>query len=171
MRGRPATLTVRIMSQSSNLPWVHIGECPVCGDGLCRVRCCRAEASRAGLFALCDECEAIWLEPSTSSEHQFIDSQEPRCPLCHKPLYDEHCRWALPEDLLGTPWASESIINLPNLPEQIGTEPTLVTDEDEAGGLDVPPLTQPLGDRAGNESSQSRADDWAYGQDEPRPGC
>ena len=40
------------------VPWIHIGECPVCVDGLCRIRCCEGDNGIAHLFAMCDECEA-----------------------------------------------------------------------------------------------------------------
>lgn len=56
----------------------HLGECPLCEQGLIRVvRCphCRS------VSALCDECEAIWSKPR-HFRRSSPASQHPQCPDC-----------------------------------------------------------------------------------------
>ncbi len=158
-------------------PWVHIGDCPLCGDGLCRVRCCTTENGQKRLFAICDECEAIWLQPNTSSKYLTPDPEEPLCPFSQQPLYGPSSRWATTEDVLGTEWESQTIIDLPvslieGSNELLTTtdEAAFVTDEDIASALDVPTLSPPAR-TVDNATAEPHSDDWAYGQDEPRPGC
>lgn len=157
------------------VPWLHIGDCPVCGDGLCRVRCCIAPDGQRILYALCDECETIWLEPSTSSKRTTTHSENPQCPFTEQALYGPHSRWATTEDIRGTVWESETIVELPIAMEDVSegaeSEVLYVTNEDAASPLDVPTLTQPEPKSDGEPMKQPHTDDWAYGQDEPRPGC
>lgn len=59
---------------------LHLGECPLCEQGLIRVvRCpqCRS------ISALCDECEAIWKKPR-SLRNTPPASQHPQCPDCKR---------------------------------------------------------------------------------------
>jgi len=162
------------MSDSSSkrpaVPWIHIGECPICGDGLCRVRCGTTPEGIVRLYAMCDECEATWLKPDILGPSQFPDSEDPLCPVSGQALYGPGSRWATPEDVRGTDWESEVVIDLPVDLISDGESGVFVTGEDQASALDVPPLASP------SEKSQSKpadlhSDDWAYGQDEPRPGC
>ena len=48
---------------------------------------------------LCDECEAIWLEPDLSSKHLYVDPIESKCPVCNEDLWGPHSRWANESDL------------------------------------------------------------------------
>ncbi len=110
------------MQNPPNNPWIHIGECPVCVNGLCRVRACHGPcnlgsdqddpAASLHLYAICDECEATWTEPSTSTPKTFPDSDDARCPICAEKLYGEQSHWALPQDLLGTAWESQVIFDV-----------------------------------------------------------
>ena len=95
-------------------PWIHIGECTFCVNGICRVRCCTAVEDEKHLFAVCDECEAIWIEPDTGSEKHFPDPESATCPICPAPLYGDQSRWALAEDLAGTPWETQVIYSVPS---------------------------------------------------------
>ncbi len=158
------------MSQQPTSPWIHIGECPVCADGLCRVRCSVTEDGMKHLYAMCDECEAIWLEPSTSAKHQFPDPEDPLCPLTSIPLYGSSSRWATTEDIQGTDWENEVVVDLPSDVSPTFDDPPFVTGEDLAGGLDVPPISESNGNKSRTLSIESR-EDLAYGKDEPRPGC
>lgn len=97
------------MKEQPANPWIHIGECPFCVDGLCRVRACHGGESGAHLYALCDECGSAWTEPTTDSPKTFPDLDDPRCPACKQPLYGDHAHWALAEDVNGSGW-SESVI-------------------------------------------------------------
>ncbi|MEO1524553.1 MAG: hypothetical protein AAFX06_03915 [Planctomycetota bacterium] len=42
---------------------------------------------------MCDECEAIWLEPDTSTEPLFADPESPACPVCQSGIWGSS-RWA-----------------------------------------------------------------------------
>lgn len=102
-------------------PFHSISHCPICEGGLCGVRICglsdqhseddefvRAtdppfggEAApridrNAGPHGLivCDECEAIWLEPDTTTEHQFPDPENAKCPVCGDHLWNGNNHWA-----------------------------------------------------------------------------
>jgi hypothetical protein len=167
--------------QLPGIPWIHIGECPFCVNGLCRIRCCDYQQG-PHLFAMCDECEAIWLEPTTDSPKLFPDADQPQCPICSGSLYGPATRWAESQDLKGTRWEEAAIFDIPS-----ADPPTedFLTAEDYVGELDVPMTPEPSGEAVSNEASEaivrpsSTVDahptgvepDMAYGDDEPRPGC
>lgn len=184
------------MSQPSpGAPWVHIGECPFCVDGLCRIRVCD-HTGTSHLYAMCDECEAMWIEPTTESAKQFPDAEQPCCPRCPGPLFGPRSRWAEPQDLVDAVWQSAAIVDFPSETDAAAVEDFLTTD-DIAGELDAPPLdyatspSSPLASThvptttvdaalAAEPDSPSSSDatfgaayrdDHAYGDDEPRPGC
>lgn len=105
-------------------PFHSISQCPICEGGLCGVRICGlpdkqhrqpdsdefvgitdppfgGEAAplvdtTAGPHGLviCDECEAIWLEPDTSTEHQYPDPENAKCPVCGDHLWNGNNHWA-----------------------------------------------------------------------------
>jgi hypothetical protein len=81
------------------------------------------------------------------------------------PLYGSYSRWATTEDIKGTAWENEVVIDLPCDIGDTSDDQQMVTGEDLAGGLDVPPIGQPIG------KNEPRQEDLAYGKDEPRPGC
>jgi hypothetical protein len=97
-------------------PKHSIGFCPVCGGGLCGIRICGIDPagssqriSKSGSDAphglvICDECEAIWLEPDTSTAHQYPSVDDSRCPICDQPLWGDHSRWADVEDAASLGW-------------------------------------------------------------------
>ena len=83
-------------------PLHSVGYCPICGGGLCGVHLCEHQAAGDhrenteidhGLV-ICDECEAIWLEPDLSSVHQYPDAVDAKCPVCSGPLWADGGRWA-----------------------------------------------------------------------------
>ena len=100
-------------------PKHSIDYCPICGGGLCGVRVCglpveehaddlsqpENHSSPIGPHGLivCDECEAIWLDPDTSTDHQYPSAENAKCPVCNESLWGKQSRWAsLAEiDLLG----------------------------------------------------------------------
>lgn len=115
------------MSETPAAPWIHIGECPVCVNGLCRVRTCYSSDRTPHFYAMCDECEALWLTPTTNAPHNFPDVSEPRCPVCQQPLYGEQADWAHGEELQGTQWLANCIFDVPNMDTPItemGDDPT-----------------------------------------------
>lgn len=146
---------------SSSLPeslWIHIGECPCCVNGLCRVRSCQ-DSSGTHLYAMCDECEAMWIEPSTNGPRCFPDIDDPRCPICNLPLYGPQTHWAEAHELLGTPWSEVAIYDLPSADElsseessgvamqllnRDGNQEQFLTADDIADALDAPAILPPL---------------------------
>lgn len=168
-------------------PWIHIGECPVCVNGLCRIRFCEDRQGHGHLYAMCDECEAIWTEPSTSTKRQFPNVDEPECPLCSQPLYGPQAHWATAQELNHTDWSEAAIFEVPsyNVDEDQGTDGDLaletppvdlITSDDIAGDLDAPPQPSKnsrsvIETRPTVEEPLASETDVAYGQDEPKPGC
>ena len=141
------------MEQVPANPWIHIGECPFCVEGLCRVRAC-TDASGCHLYALCDECGAAWKEPTTDSPKVFPDLDDPRCPICAQAMYGDHASWARAEDLENTPWSSEAIFDVMPSCESASRSPEAADDV-----VDI------------SENFPESVDDISYGQDEPKPGC
>jgi hypothetical protein len=162
------------MSSIPPIPWIHIGECPVCVDGLCRVRVCEDEQGRRHLYAMCDECDALWVRPDTSSSKVYPRGEEPLCPLCSRPLYGLQARWAEPEDVAADPdWSLAAIFEMPNALEPPQVSDLLVVD-DIATDLDAPEAHRQSSelDPADSEGAPGITfADTSYGQDEPKPGC
>ena len=162
------------MSSIPPSPWIHIGECPVCVDGLCRVRSCEDDQGRRHLYAMCDECEAIWVQPDTSSLKTYPRGNDPLCPLCARPLFGDQARWAEPEDIVAdVDWSLAAIFEMPNGLEQPQVDDLLVVD-DIAADLDAPEAHRESSehDSATSEGTPGiKFADSSYGQDEPKPGC
>lgn len=156
---------------SSPLPeslWIHIGECPCCVNGLCRVRFCQDD-NGAHLYAMCDECESLWVEPTTDGPKCFPDIDDPRCPVCALTLYGPQAHWAEAQELLGTPWSEVAIFDLPAADSTSGEEFTgrvmpqfnhaamaeqsvhtqdFLTTEDIADALDAPAILPAIPEEA-----------------------
>lgn len=87
-----------------------VGQCPICGGGLCSIRAYfddenGGEKLTHGLV-VCDECEAIWLQPDTKGVHVYADSESPLCPVSGKPLYaPQYSRWANADDVAALNWS------------------------------------------------------------------
>ncbi len=97
-------------------PQHSIGFCPICGGGLCGIRICGVDdAGTDARFAqtgsdaphglvICDECDAIWLEPDLTTAHQYPSAEDSRCPLCSLPLWGNQSRWADAVDIESLGW-------------------------------------------------------------------
>lgn len=93
--------------------------CPICGGGLLGIRLCqgRAKNSDSGQeedspegaedvhgLVVCDECEAIWLEPDSSKMHLYPDAENACCPVCQADLWsDSH--WASRDEISQLGWS------------------------------------------------------------------
>jgi hypothetical protein len=90
-------------------PLHSIATCPICGGGLCGVRICTGddptEAMPGGGFVMCDECEAVWMEPDVATEHVYVDPEKPQCPICRSGLWSGS-RWADRNEVQSLGWAS-----------------------------------------------------------------
>ncbi|MEL6108238.1 MAG: hypothetical protein AAFU85_19605 [Planctomycetota bacterium] len=90
-------------------PLHSIARCPVCEGGLCGIRICTGDdptqkAPSAG-FVMCDECEAIWLEPDLTAAPTYADPESPTCPIYHCGLWGG-TRWANREEVERLGWTS-----------------------------------------------------------------
>lgn len=93
-------------------PKHSIDFCPICGGGLCGVRVCGLNADDHDAansqpphgLVVCDECEAIWLEPDITSDHQYPTLGDARCPICCEPLWGSNSRWADLADVDAIGW-------------------------------------------------------------------
>lgn len=77
------------------LPYlIYIRSCPVCGDGLCRVRVCAIDQQLHGCI-LCDECDTVWTDPALSERIDPPNEySSPVCPDCGETLWNDTCHWA-----------------------------------------------------------------------------
>ena len=55
---------------------------------------------------VCDECEAIWLEPDTSTDHVYPKAEDAACPICAQSLYGQQSRWATMAYVEALGWTS-----------------------------------------------------------------
>ncbi|WP_068260593.1 hypothetical protein [Rubripirellula obstinata] len=106
--------------------------CPICGGGLCGIRiigslpadsnnddsadsatatasATAADAQNSSLaqphgLVICDECEAIWLEPDVSTVHQYPDLEKAASPVNGMPIWGDGSRWASMEDIEWLGW-------------------------------------------------------------------
>lgn len=69
------------------------------------MRKCSDQCAGVHFFALCDECEAIWLKPDLQAERIFPDAENATCPICNADLFGSQARWATKQELHGTSWS------------------------------------------------------------------
>lgn len=89
-------------------PRHSIGCCPICGGGLCGIRVFDDPSDTGSLHGLiiCDECDAIWLEPNLSSQHQYPDAERPCSPITGQPIWGERSRWASSDEVEALGWSA-----------------------------------------------------------------
>ena len=100
-------------------PKFCIASCPICGGGLCGIRVCTTDpgspdeageetsqdaGGRLHGFVICDECEAIWMEPDVTTAHRYPSAIDPKCPITGQDLWGPQGRWADWEDLQALGW-------------------------------------------------------------------
>lgn len=68
-----------------------VGFCPSCGTGPVGIRRC---GGCHQLFALCDECDAIWSSPRLETKPRFLEQPDLPCPNCATPLASKPSHWA-----------------------------------------------------------------------------
>lgn len=162
------------MNQPPATPWIHIGECPVCVDGLCRVRTCDPSSGARHFYAICDECEATWTRPDVDSKKTFPDAQDPRCPICAAKLYGEQSHWSVAEELADSEWAENAIFEISTDVITDGGVGDWLTTDDLIHDIDAPPNDPAAGKASelnGGQTEQPQLEGEAYGQDDPKPGC
>ncbi len=91
-------------------PSFSVGQCPICGDGLCGIRIYHADSPRAYGLVICDECEALWTEPNLSLKPVFpgvfADSDMACSPVDGWPLWDGSSHWADLQECARLGWLS-----------------------------------------------------------------
>jgi hypothetical protein len=109
-------------------PQHSIDTCPVCGGGLLGIRICTGQNQIAGTgrnpdgdtfgagifepthvhgphgLIVCDECEAIWIEPHSSAPHIYPSADDARCPVCDSNLWNDS-HWATAKEVESIGWA------------------------------------------------------------------
>ncbi|MCU0716373.1 MAG: hypothetical protein MUD03_09625 [Pirellula sp.] len=101
---------------------LYIRQCPICEQGLARPRICRSPATQmqekkepdqyiAGsnnpnsvAVVLCDECEAIWSDPTLNERIRTKADSDPACPQCHQSLWGPQSHWASLEEIYLLGW-------------------------------------------------------------------
>ncbi len=78
----------------------HVGSCPICGDGLLGVRICGDHA-----LVVCDECEALWPQPSCAGPPRYPSGETSPCPRCGKPLWGSQAHWATTAEINERGWS------------------------------------------------------------------
>ena len=64
----------------------------------------RVCGSCAELLAICDECDAMWVDPDTATLPFFPSQPGMECPFCGVEAGGEHWRAAAETDWQGTRW-------------------------------------------------------------------
>jgi hypothetical protein len=80
------------------------GECPICGTGNRAVFRC----GDGGTFVvMCDECDAVWLDPGSLGPADSVFTQEPqfRIPGTEASLVGPGAGWATAEEVERIGWA------------------------------------------------------------------
>lgn len=89
----------------------YVGNCPCCDQGLLGIRiCCEDEI---GLI-VCDECEAIWLEPARCTPAIFTEQPDSRCPRCDRPIWQPPSHWAAADEVERLGWQREVVGEFPD---------------------------------------------------------
>lgn len=154
------------MTNPHQSPWIHIGECPFCVDGICRIRTCQG-GDAMHFYAMCDECDAMWTQPDTATKKIFPDPENPLCPVCGVPVHDEQSHFAIARELESTDWGAQAIYELCDTAPEVnssngiaGVPPSeeFLTVEDQICSLDAPPEAENLTvgwDHAGLETERT----------------
>ena len=92
-----------------NERFFFVGPCPICEQGLCRVRVCTTDDQALFGCVVCDECEATWTDPTLHERFSQANPEVPVCPKSNIQLWGEQSRWADEEDLCSLGWNTQSI--------------------------------------------------------------
>ncbi|XZE34451.1 hypothetical protein SH501x_005271 [Pirellulaceae bacterium SH501] len=101
---------------------LYIRQCPVCEQGLARPRICRPPSPRTAsekasnnavsrqiepnsvAFVICDECDAVWTDPTFMERITTKVDSDPACPQCQEPLWGPQSHWATLEEIYLLGW-------------------------------------------------------------------
>jgi ssDNA-binding Zn-finger/Zn-ribbon topoisomerase 1 len=90
----------------------YVGTCPVCEQGLCRVRIYDSNNQFLSCV-VCDECDATWTDTSLCKSSRFRQpgSEVSVFPGSDIDLWGEPTRWANADDLLLLGWSSKNFVD------------------------------------------------------------
>jgi hypothetical protein len=91
-------------------PWTYVGSCPRCGSGLARIRLCGVATRQMHGLVVCDECEAIWLNPDLEKPPIYSRSEVAQSPRTGESIWDPPNRWATLEDIGLLGWFDRIVI-------------------------------------------------------------
>jgi hypothetical protein len=81
----------------------------LCGIRICGLTPAESASQQRGDsihgLVVCDECEAIWLDPDVKSDHVYPNPTDSACPICCQPLWGPTSRWANDEDVRALGWS------------------------------------------------------------------
>jgi hypothetical protein len=77
-------------------------ECPVCGTISLSIRVCGGEDEE--IIVLCEECDAIWLEPDLSGEPYFPEEHNMLCPSGKGTIASPESYWANEAQIKAKGW-------------------------------------------------------------------
>ncbi|MFN7706480.1 MAG: hypothetical protein ACK5OH_00585 [bacterium] len=86
--------------------YFYIDDCPICSQGLARVRVHVRKQSLTG-YILCDECEAAWNDPSLLGRIPRGKEGDASCPDGKTSVWSEHCHWASIEEICLLGWYND----------------------------------------------------------------
>lgn len=79
----------------------YVGFCSRCGTGPLGIRICGG-CQRP--WIVCDECDAVWAEPTCKGEALTLEEPDMPCPQCQTSLQQQPSCWATAEDLARIGW-------------------------------------------------------------------
>ena len=80
-----------------------VGTCSACGTGSVGLR---VSASGKCVVAMCDECDAVWMEMGLHEEPHFLRQPDLPCPGDGSSLLYPPARWASLEEASASGWGS-----------------------------------------------------------------
>lgn len=87
------------MMPRSNM--LRVGTCTVCGTGNVGIRA----AASGGLVAMCDECDAVWLDRGLTDGPHFPEQPDLPSPRDRTSLRTSTAHWATRAEALAGGWA------------------------------------------------------------------
>lgn len=88
----------------------RVGTCTVCGTGNLGIR---VASSLRCVVAMCDECEAVWLDAELTNGPHSPPQPELPCPSDGSSLLDEPAHWANRDEAVAFGWGHAIIEESP----------------------------------------------------------
>ena len=72
----------------------YVEHCPICEQGLVRIRATIDDAGQMYGCVVCDECESTWTDPTMKTRFIQTNPEKPVCPASGIALWGESSHWA-----------------------------------------------------------------------------